>query len=82
MIIFGLVPYSKTSTSTVPWHIVIFGKWFNTHGMFPWRWETCLNYLKLEEVFHFYCYWLKPNTYDNMDPHRFIKVWYPFWNKN
>lgn len=83
MIIFGLAPYSKTSTTQiVPWHFVLFDKWFNTHRRFPWKWETSLTYVKPDNVFYFHCYWLKPNSYDDTDPYRFSKIFIPFWNRD
>ena len=48
--IFALVPYSRSSADgqLVPWHLVIFNKWYNTHRLFNAKFETRLLYFRKE----------------------------------
>lgn len=60
--IFALVPYSKLSPEgrLVPWHLVIFNKWYNTHRLFNAKYETRLLYFE-DCYIGFSCELLKRN---------------------
>ena len=61
MYIFALLPHSRTNKSEqiMPWHVVIFDRWFNTHRLFNWKWETSVTYEPTTRQLNIQARWLK-----------------------
>lgn len=83
MYIFALLPHSRTSRSdqVAPWHLVILNKWFNTHRLFHWRWETSLSYEPTQGRFSFHAYWVKSHKVDKVEDAYFHKEWTLPWRR-
>ena len=83
MYILALLPHSRTSRAgqIVPWHLVLFNRWFNTHRLFNWKWETSLSYDSSKGCFSFHAYWLKNIKSSNEEDSYYFKKWYLPWRK-